>query len=126
MKLAEVAQKIGCRLEGPPELEIVGWRNDSAERGNLHFSQIGGTFGYEDTRGSDSYGFEVCEGVALRARGSLPRIGGTCVRRAHYAASAGPRAFRSAAAVCARDSFDAIIEKGANWRERAYGPVLIR
>ena len=38
MKLAEVAQKLGCRLEGPPELEIRGVSGiEFAESGQLTF-----------------------------------------------------------------------------------------
>jgi UDP-3-O-[3-hydroxymyristoyl] glucosamine N-acyltransferase len=38
MKLAEVAQKLGCRLEGPPELEIHGVAGiDYAEAGQITF-----------------------------------------------------------------------------------------
>ena len=38
MKLAEVAQKLGCRLEGPPEIEIHGVAGiDFAEAGQITF-----------------------------------------------------------------------------------------
>ena len=38
MKLSEVAQKLGCRLDGPPELEIRGVAGiEFAEPGQLTF-----------------------------------------------------------------------------------------
>ena len=38
MKLSEVAQKLGCRLEGPPEVEITGVAGiEQAEPGQLTF-----------------------------------------------------------------------------------------
>src|SRR2546423_12509052 len=38
MKLSEVAQKLGCRLEGPPELEIRGVAGiEHAEAGQITF-----------------------------------------------------------------------------------------
>src|SRR5260370_26780283 len=38
MKLAEVAQKLGCRLEGPPDLEIRGVAGiEHAEGGQITF-----------------------------------------------------------------------------------------
>src|SRR6266702_3652020 len=38
MKLAEIAQKLGCRLEGPPELEIRGVAGmEYAEAGQITF-----------------------------------------------------------------------------------------
>ncbi len=45
MKLGEVAQKLGCRLEGPPELEIHGVGGLSMPKlRRSRSSQIGGTF----------------------------------------------------------------------------------
>ncbi len=44
MKLAEIAQKLGCRLEGPPEIEIRGVAGiEHAEAGQAS-SRIGGIF----------------------------------------------------------------------------------
>ena len=38
MKLSEVAQKLSCRLEGPPEVEITGIAGiEQAEAGQLTF-----------------------------------------------------------------------------------------
>jgi len=46
MKLSDVAQKLGCRLEGPPELEIRGVAGIESlpKRGRLRPCESAGTF----------------------------------------------------------------------------------
>ena len=42
MKLSEIAQKLGCRVEGPADTEIAGVAGiDHAKPGHITFSPIG-------------------------------------------------------------------------------------
>ena len=71
MKLAELAQKLGCRLEGPPELEISGVAGmEHAEPGQLTFLANRKYFALlKSTRAS---AILLEEGVAIERDRSLP------------------------------------------------------
>ncbi|HKV64442.1 MAG TPA: UDP-3-O-(3-hydroxymyristoyl)glucosamine N-acyltransferase [Candidatus Acidoferrum sp.] len=73
MKLAEVAQKLRCRLEGPPELEIRGVAGiEHAEAGQLTFLANRRYFPLlKSTRASAVL---VEDGVALEREASLPSL----------------------------------------------------
>jgi UDP-3-O-[3-hydroxymyristoyl] glucosamine N-acyltransferase len=73
MKLAELAQKLGCRLEGPPELEIRGVAGiESAEAGQLTFLANRRYFPLLKTTHASAVLVE--EGVALDREASLPAL----------------------------------------------------
>jgi len=91
MKLAEVAQKLGCRLEGPPELEIRGVAGiDLAEPGQLTF--LANRRYFRLLRTTRASAVLVEEGVALEREASLPALA-HCVRQAHTLPSRGPSSF---------------------------------
>jgi UDP-3-O-[3-hydroxymyristoyl] glucosamine N-acyltransferase len=73
MKLAEVAQKLGCRLEGPPEIEIRGVAGiEHAEPGQITFLANRRYFPLlKTTRASVVL---VEEGVTLEREASLPAL----------------------------------------------------
>lgn len=73
MKLGEVAQKLGCRLEGPPELEIRGVAGiDYAETGEITFLANRRYFPLLKTTRASAVLVE--EGVALDREASLPAL----------------------------------------------------
>jgi UDP-3-O-[3-hydroxymyristoyl] glucosamine N-acyltransferase len=73
MKLAEVAQKLGCRLEGPPELEIRGVAGiEHAEPGQITFLANRRYFPLVKTTRASAVLVE--EGVALEREASLPAL----------------------------------------------------
>jgi UDP-3-O-[3-hydroxymyristoyl] glucosamine N-acyltransferase len=73
MKLAEVAQKLGCRLEGPPGLEIRGVAGiEHAEAGQLTFLANRRYFPLLKTTRASAVLVE--EGVALEREASLPAL----------------------------------------------------
>src|SRR5712692_7054149 len=73
MKLAEVAQKLGCRLEGPPELEIRGVAGiEYAEAGQLTFLANRRYFPLLKTTSASAVLME--EGVALDREASVPAL----------------------------------------------------
>ncbi len=73
MKLAEVAQKLGCRLEGPPELEIRGVAGiEYAEAGQLTFLANRRYFPLLKTTSASAVLIE--EGVALDREASVPAL----------------------------------------------------
>jgi UDP-3-O-[3-hydroxymyristoyl] glucosamine N-acyltransferase len=73
MKLAEVAQKLGCRLEGPPELEIRGVAGiEFAEPGQLTFLANRRYAPLLKTTRASAVLVE--EGVALDRNASLPAL----------------------------------------------------
>ena len=73
MKLSEVAQKLGCRLEGPPDLEISGVAGiEYAEAGQITFlANRRYTPLLKSTRASAVL---VEEGVVLERESSLPAV----------------------------------------------------
>jgi UDP-3-O-[3-hydroxymyristoyl] glucosamine N-acyltransferase len=73
MKLSEVAQKLGCRLEGPPELEIRGVAGiEYAEAGQITFLANRRYFPLLKTTRASAVLVE--EGVALKREASLPAL----------------------------------------------------
>ncbi len=73
MKLAEVAQKLGCRLEGPPELEIRGVAGiEYAEAGQITFLANRRYFPLLKTTRASAVLVE--EGIALDREASLPAL----------------------------------------------------
>jgi UDP-3-O-[3-hydroxymyristoyl] glucosamine N-acyltransferase len=73
MKLAEVAQKLGCRLEGPPEFEIRGVAGiESAQAGQLTF--LANRRYYPLLKTTLASAVLVEEGVALDREASLPAL----------------------------------------------------
>src|SRR5258708_19433198 len=73
MKLAEVAEKLGCRLEGPPELEIRGVAGiEYGEAGEITFLANRGYFPLLKTTRASAVLVE--EGVALDREASLPAL----------------------------------------------------
>src|SRR5258707_15817770 len=73
MKLTEVAQKLGCRLEGPPELEIRGVAGiEYAEAGQITFLANRRYFRLLKTTRASAVLVE--EGVALEREASLPAL----------------------------------------------------
>jgi UDP-3-O-[3-hydroxymyristoyl] glucosamine N-acyltransferase len=73
MKLAEIAQKLGCRLEGPPELAIHGVAGiEHAEAGQLTFLANRRYFPLLKTTRASAVLVE--EGVALEREASLPAL----------------------------------------------------
>src|SRR5437667_2980416 len=69
MKLAELAQKLRCRLEGPPELDISGVAGmEHAEPGQLTFLANRKYFGLLKTTRASAILLE--EGVAIEREGS--------------------------------------------------------
>jgi UDP-3-O-[3-hydroxymyristoyl] glucosamine N-acyltransferase len=73
MKLAEVAQKLGCRLEGPPDLEIRGVAGiELAEPGQLTF--LANRRYFRLLRTTRASAVLVEEGVVLEREASLPAL----------------------------------------------------
>src|SRR5467141_3449234 len=73
MKLAEVAQKLGCRLEGPPELEIRGVAGiEHAEAGQISFLANRRYFPLLKTTRASAVLVE--EGIALDRHATLPAV----------------------------------------------------
>jgi UDP-3-O-[3-hydroxymyristoyl] glucosamine N-acyltransferase len=73
MKLAEVAQKLGCRLEGPPELEIRGVAGiEYAEEGQITFLSNRRYFRLLKTTRASAVLVE--EGVSLERKAPLPAL----------------------------------------------------
>src|SRR6058998_3993681 len=71
MKLAEVAQKLGCRLEGPPEIEIRGVAGiEHAEAGQITFLANRRYFPLLKTTRASAVLIE--EGIALDREASMP------------------------------------------------------
>src|SRR2546422_10743910 len=73
MKLAEVAQKLGCRLEGPPELEIRGVAGiEYAEAGQITFLANRRYFPLLKTTRASAVLIE--EGITMERETSLPAL----------------------------------------------------
>src|SRR5437879_3215111 len=73
MKLAEIAQKLGCRLEGPPEIEIRGVVGiEHAEAGQITFLANRRYFPLLKTTRASAVLIE--EGIALDREASLPSL----------------------------------------------------
>src|SRR5437879_13858880 len=73
MKLSEVAQKLGCRLEGPPELEICGVAGiEHAEAGQITFLANRRYFPLLKTTRASAVLVE--EGITLERKASLPAL----------------------------------------------------
>src|SRR5437660_11219520 len=73
MKLSEVAQKLGCRLEGPPELEIRGVAGiEHAEAGQMTFLANRRYFPLLKTTRASAVLLE--EGITLERKASLPAL----------------------------------------------------
>src|SRR6266566_5165181 len=73
MKLSEVAQKLGCRLEGPPELEIRGVAGiEHAEAGQITFLANRRYFPLLKTTRASAVLVE--EGITLERKASLPAL----------------------------------------------------
>jgi UDP-3-O-[3-hydroxymyristoyl] glucosamine N-acyltransferase len=73
MKLAEVAQKLGCRLEGPPEVEIRGVAGiEHAEAGQITFLANRRYFPLLKTTRASAVLIE--EGIPLDREASLPAL----------------------------------------------------
>jgi len=73
MKLSDVAQKLGCRLEGPPELEIRGVAGiEHAEAGQITFLANRRYFPLLKTTRASAVLVE--EGIALDREASLPAL----------------------------------------------------
>src|SRR6266478_732733 len=73
MKLAEVAQKLGCRLEGPPELDIRGVAGiEHAEAGQITFLANRRYFPLLKTTRASAVLIE--EGIAMEREASLPAL----------------------------------------------------
>jgi UDP-3-O-[3-hydroxymyristoyl] glucosamine N-acyltransferase len=73
MKLAEVAQKLGCRLEGAPEIEIRGVAGiEQAEAGQITFLANRRYFPLLKTTGASAVLVE--EGISLEREASMPAI----------------------------------------------------
>jgi UDP-3-O-[3-hydroxymyristoyl] glucosamine N-acyltransferase len=73
MKLSELAQKLGCRLEGPPDLEITGVAGmEHAEPGQVTFLANRKYFGLLKTTRASAILLE--EGVAVEREGSQPPL----------------------------------------------------
>jgi UDP-3-O-[3-hydroxymyristoyl] glucosamine N-acyltransferase len=73
MKLAEVAQKLGCRLEGSPEMEIRGVAGiEHAEAGQITFLANRRYFPLLKTTRASAVLVE--DGIALEREGSMPAI----------------------------------------------------
>src|SRR6266480_3838304 len=73
MKLSELAQKLGCRLEGPPELEIRGVAGiEHAEAGQITFLANRRYFPLLKTTRASAVLVE--EGITLEREASLPAL----------------------------------------------------
>src|SRR5260370_10064518 len=73
MKLAEVAQKLGCRLEGPPDLEIRGVAGiEYAEAGQITFLANRRYFPLLKTTRASAILIE--EGITMDREASLPAL----------------------------------------------------
>ena len=73
MKLAEIAQKLGCRLEGPPEIEIRGVAGiEHAEAGQITFLANRRYFPLLKTTRASAVLIE--EGIALDRDATMPAL----------------------------------------------------
>lgn len=73
MKLSEVAQRLGCRLEGPPDLEIYGVAGiERAEPGQITFLANRKYFPLLKSTGASAILLE--EGIALDRHASMPPL----------------------------------------------------
>jgi len=73
MKLSEVAQKLGCRLEGPPELEIRGVAGiEHAEAGQITF--LANRRYFPLLRTTRASAVLVEEGITLGREAALPAL----------------------------------------------------
>jgi len=121
MKLSDVAQKLGCRLEGPPELEIRGVAGiEHAEAGQITFLANRRYFPLLKTTRASAVLVE--EGIALNREASLPAL--AALRSGNpYLALLRRSSFLSVAALCAGDSSDGDHRESARIGEGAHvGP----
>src|SRR2546429_9569406 len=83
MRLADIAQKLGCRLEGPPELEIRGVAGiEHAEAGEITFLANRGYFSLlKKNRASAGL---VEEGNILERKGTPPAPSALRPRHPHF------------------------------------------
>ena len=73
MKLADVAQKLGCRLEGPPEIEIHGVAGiEYAESGQITFLANRRYFPLLDSTRASAVFIE--EGIKIARHPDLPPL----------------------------------------------------
>src|ERR1700682_4735001 len=73
MKLSDVAQKLGCRLEGPPELEITGVAGiEHAQAGKITFLANRRYFPLLKTTRASAVLLQ--EGIAMERAPGAPRI----------------------------------------------------
>src|SRR5258706_11070351 len=73
MKLSDVAQKLGCRLEGSPEIEIRGVAGiEHAEAGQITFLANRRYFPLLKTTRASAVLFE--EGIALDRHATFPAV----------------------------------------------------
>src|SRR5437667_12004392 len=73
MKLAEIAEKLGCRLEGPPEIEIRGVAGiEHAEAGQITFLANRRYFPLLKTTRASAVLVE--EGIALDREATIPAL----------------------------------------------------
>src|SRR5207245_7562794 len=73
MRLADIAQKLGCRLEGPPEIEIHGVAGiEHAEAGQITFLANRRYFPLLKTTSASAVLIE--EGIALDREASMPAL----------------------------------------------------
>ena len=73
MKLSEIAQKLGCRVEGPPDTEITGVSGiDHAKNGHLTFLAIVRYFPLLKT--TEASAVLLQEGIALERAAGAPAI----------------------------------------------------
>src|SRR5438128_11998311 len=73
MRLADIAQKLGCRLEGPPEIEIHGVAGiEHAEAGQITFLANRRYFPLLKTTRASAVLVE--EGIALDREATIPAL----------------------------------------------------
>src|SRR5437879_10006141 len=73
MRLADIAQKLGCRLEGPPEIEIRGVAGiEHAEAGQITFLANRRYFPLLKTTRASAVLIE--EGIALDREATMPAL----------------------------------------------------
>src|SRR5258708_39754382 len=92
MKLGEVAQKLGCRLEGPPEIEIRGVAGiEHADAGQITF--LANRRYFPLVRSTRATAVLLEEGIFLDRDASIPALAPLLSANAYLALSSAPKLF---------------------------------
>src|SRR5438552_18748980 len=119
MRLADIAQKLGCRLEGPPEIEIRGVAGiEHAEAGQITFLANRRYFPLLKTTRDSAVLIE--EGIALDRDATMPALAALRSANPYLAFAHALELFYQTASYAPGFHPTAIIGKTAKISERAH------